>query len=79
MIFINCVLFLLFFLAFLFYECLSKQSYLGNCVLLWSLAKTTCFLQKEPNQTIAAGHKASGKAICEKRKSLQVKKGESYD
>uniref|UniRef100_A0A2K6QLG1 Twist-related protein 1 n=1 Tax=Rhinopithecus roxellana TaxID=61622 RepID=A0A2K6QLG1_RHIRO len=37
-------------------------------VLLWSLAKTT-----------SAGHKASGKAICEKRKSLQVKKGESSD
>jgi hypothetical protein len=27
---------------------------------LWSLAKTTCFLQEEPNLTMGVGLKASG-------------------
>jgi hypothetical protein len=46
---------------------------------LWSLAKTTCFLQEEPNHTMEIGFKASGKVICEKRKSPEVKKGGGCD
>lgn len=66
-------------LVFSFCEVLLKLSSLGNCVLLWSLAKTTCFGQEESIKTMEIGFKASGKAICEKRKSLEVERHESYE